>query len=206
LTGFFALLSLILFKVSLNNITISEIKFDVKIFYIIILVIMGTKSSKKQNRDRRTSILKLDEIDKEKIKVYKIVGGQNLPLDDSQNNILNPYFNIKSGFIDKFIEIYVLAYNIETVTDYINNLDYHLYNISVSKVKMVGNSLQFNYNPNKIPFKYRHYKKRKEEWNRTLNKIMTHKYVPMQIQALDKISRPIDINFLVYKQNYIVLV
>ena len=75
-----------------------------------------------------------------------------------------------------------------------------------SKVKTNDNSLQFNYNPIKIPFKYRHYKKRKEEWNRTLNKIMTHKYIPMQIHALNKSKRPIDINFLVYKQNYIVLV
>ena len=85
---------------------------------------MGTRvSKKKKNHYRCSTILKLDEIDKTKIKIYKIIGGQNLPIEESHNNILNPYFNIEYGFIDEFIEQYVLAYDVQTVVDYIDSLE-----------------------------------------------------------------------------------
>ena len=121
---------------------------------------MGTQvSKKKKNRYRRSTILKLDEIDKRKIKIYKIIGGQNLPIDESDNNILNPYFNIEYGFIDKFIEQYVLAYDIQKVIDYIDSLDYNLCDVSINNIKSDNNSLIFRYSPTKAPLRYKNRKK-----------------------------------------------
>tara|TARA_B100001093_G_scaffold213376_1_gene204666 strand:+ start:1094 stop:1600 length:507 start_codon:yes stop_codon:yes gene_type:complete len=168
---------------------------------------MGTQvSKKKKNRYRCSTILKLDEIDKTKIKIYKIIGGQNLPIEQSQNNILNPYFNIEYGFIDKFIEQYVLSYDISTVVDYIDSLNYNLCDISIKNIKTNDNSLIFRYNPSKIPFRYRSRKKHKENWTNTINSVVKHKYVPMQIKTINRRRGKLDIQFLVDKQNYIVLV
>ena len=168
---------------------------------------MGTQvSKKKKNCYRQSTILKLDEIDNTKIKIYKIIGGQNLPINQSQNDILNPYFNIEYGFIDKFIERYVLAYNINTVVSYLDNLDYNLCNISIENIKSNGNTLEFSYNPSKIPLRYRSRKKYKENWNQTISNIVRNKYVPMQIKTISKRKGPIDVEFLVNKKNYIVLV
>ena len=168
---------------------------------------MGTQvSKKKKNRYMRSTILKLDEIDKTKIKVYKIIGGQNLPIDESDNNILNPYFNIEYGFIDKFIEQYVLAYDIQTVIDYIDSLDYNLCDVSISNIKSDNNSLIFRYRPTKAPLRYKNRKKHKENWIKTINSVVKYKYVPMQIKKINRRRGKLDIQFLVDKQNYIVLV
>ena len=97
-------------------------------------------------------------------------------------------------------------YNINTVVDYIDSLDYNLCDISIENIKSNDNSLIFRYNPSKIPFRYRRRKKRKENWANTINSVVKHKYVPMQIRLVNRRRGKLDIQFLVDKQNYIVLV
>ena len=171
---------------------------------------MGLKASKKVltpvYNSSNLQNLKIETIDKQKLKKFKIVGGQNLPIEEGQLNILNPYFDIRYGFIDKFIDKYVLAYNLDSVIKYLDSLSSNLYKLNIDNPLWSINGIQFRYEVGKRP--YNRFRKNitQNRWKNELNLIIKNKYVPMQIKTIHNISSSLDIPFLVNKQNYVLIV
>ena len=158
---------------------------------------MGTKFSKK------TSGEIVRRLENNLVNIYKIIGGQNLPMNEEQEHILKPYFNIDYGFVDQFINRYVLAYSIEMVVSYVCNLDTKLYSLSNELISIDGDTTkQFKYSIAKTPFMYKYF--RSTKWINTVTKIVSEKYVPIQIKSID--TKVLDVGFLVKKKNYLNLI
>ena len=161
---------------------------------------MGLKASKKVltpvYNSSNLQNLKIETADKQKLKKFKIVGGQNLPIEEGQLNILNPYFDIRYGFIDKFIDKYVLAYSVDSVIKYLDSLKTNLCKVNIDNPHR---RVLTEYNLNMrsvsalivVSAKNITQNRRKNE----LNQIIKNKYVPMQIKTIHNISSSLDIPF-----------